>query len=132
MGIEQVLNISKNNEVIEEEKMEEEEKVEKIEDKIEEVKDEEGRVEEEKKIINIKNDKASPIFEETVLDLSKSVMVNDEDTSGQSKGPILFFLGRYSKKRAGGLSNYLFFYPSNLVVFLEYPLDKKIFFVSFR
>uniref|UniRef100_A0A915NPA5 ZZ-type domain-containing protein n=1 Tax=Meloidogyne floridensis TaxID=298350 RepID=A0A915NPA5_9BILA len=85
MGIEQVLNISKNNEVIEEEKMEEEEKVEKIEDKIEEVKDEEGRVEEEKKIINIKNDKASPIFEETVLDLSKSVMVNDEDTSGQNE-----------------------------------------------
>jgi len=88
MGIEQVLNTPKNNEVIEEEKMEEEEKVEKSEDKIEEkVKEEEGRVEEEKKIINSKNDKASPIFEETVLDLSKSVTVNDEDTtSGQSKG----------------------------------------------
>nr|CAD2159818.1 unnamed protein product [Meloidogyne enterolobii] len=86
MGIEQVLNNSKNSEVIEEEKMEEEGKVEKSEDKIEEnVKVKEGHGEEEKKIINNKNDKASPIFEETVLDLSKSVTVNEEDTSGQNE-----------------------------------------------
>uniref|UniRef100_A0A915LM14 ZZ-type domain-containing protein n=1 Tax=Meloidogyne javanica TaxID=6303 RepID=A0A915LM14_MELJA len=86
MGIEQVLNNPKNSEVIEEEKMEEKEKVEKSEDKIEEkVKDEGGHVEEETKITNNKNDKSSPIFEETVLDLSKSVTVNDEDTNGQSK-----------------------------------------------